>query len=701
MWHENGHLIGKGSPLSGGAKVSFKGDMSAPKVGGTYTLHGDYQIHPQYGKQFIFTDYEAVKTFPTETEAVKTYLIENVKGVGINTALSLTDIYGGRTLEKVKQSPSITASESGLSLELCERIQQSILEHQEEEQMDVAFNAWFHQAQAPRHLISKLKNKYGNCIDKVKENPYAMIGEVRGFTFRVADQLALSLGIGKDSIERIYAATAHAMDDLNKSEGHTCVEIRELLGEVHELTSCNDSLTKEAIEELINDGVFQRTSDGLIGFNHHIEDEMFIASYCFKKQSDKIPVPYKKSDLNCGGLNHDQVEAVAQAMNQAIFCLTGSAGTGKTTVIKSIIENIEKHEPHNKILLLAPTGKAAKRMSQVTGLPAYTIHKILEYSFDQEVDFQRNENNPLVVDTVIIDEATMCDVSLMGSLLEAIPDATRLILVGDIFQLPSIGVGRVFGDLLKSDAIPSVELLTIHRQDSNGLIIKNAEMVKNGKPMIVPTAEFGNDFYYLQAFTPQAIMEIVTNLMLVRIPERFRVDPLTNVQVLTSSPDKGDLSAKLLNSYLQHKIKGLNPHESEGTETSWLGDKVIQTKNDYRLGIFNGDMGFVVAVNQHNYIVEFEHATIEIPKFGHNLKLAWAISVHKFQGSEAPFIILPIHRSMNNMVTTRNWLYTAITRAKTMCFIVGDWRLTNRMINQKQADLRKTSLGLYLNESRN
>jgi len=264
-------------------------------------------------------------------------------------------------------------------------------------------------------------------------------------------------------------------------------------------------------------------------------------------------------------------------------------------------------------------------------------------------------------------------------------------------QLPAISAGKVFDDLLDFNKIPSTKLKSIHRQKMEGLIVSNSRLINKGMPMIIPTPELGNDFYFAGGNTTKTILEICVNLMLNKIPQKFEVDPINDIQILVPSPDKGDLSAKKFNIYIQHILKQSNPLENQ-TELSWLGDKVIQCKNDYTLGISNGDIGTVVQVNEKNYVVEFEDTVAEIPSKNNNLKLAYAITVHKFQGSEAPYIIIPLHYSFNSMVCTRNWLYTAITRAKTMVFLVGDWKQTGAMISRENPNLRQTSLGQHLTQ---
>jgi exodeoxyribonuclease V alpha subunit len=701
MYHQHDFLIAKFSPLSGGARISAKGNMGAPLIGGEYVLIGDYEDSPKYGKTFVFSDYEVIKSQPTETTAIASYLTDNIRGVGLKISQNLTNQYKGATLTKLKQEPNITAVETGLSVELCERIQENLLRQQEEESVDIELRSWFHRANSPRHLISRIKDRYGLDVKPLTEDPYQMIKEIKGLSFRTADDLAQAMGMKPESPFRIKAGCEHAMSSLNSNSGHTCVRPSELMSEVHELTSIDGELTEDAIHELIEDDVFQKAPNDMIGFKNHIGGEQFIANDLLGrlqrgKKNEFDESIFSKLNYN---LSADQYGAVFTSLNNPVSLLTGEAGSGKTTVLKSIIKVLKHYRPNNKILLLCPTGKASKRASSVTNLPAQTIHKALEPVpiASGGFRFQKNEKNLLEADVLIIDECPMVNVDMWVALLKSLPYYTKVIMVGDVNQLPAISAGKVFDDLLDFNKIPSTKLKSIHRQEMEGLIVSNSRLINKGMPMIIPTPELGNDFYFAGARTTQTIMEISVNLMLNKIPKKFGVDPIDDIQILVPSPDKGDLSAKNFNIYIQHLLKQSNPFENR-MELSWLGDKVIQCKNDYTLGISNGDIGTVVQINEKNYVVEFEDTVAEIPIKNNNLKLAYAITVHKFQGSECPYIIIPLHYSFSSMVCTRNWLYTAITRAKTMVFLVGDWRQTGAMISREHPNLRQTSLGQHLTQ---
>jgi exodeoxyribonuclease V alpha subunit len=700
MYRQTGSdfLIGKFSPISGGARISCKGNMGAPTVGGEYVLIGHYEEVPKYGKTFIFTDYEVVRSQPTQINAIASYLASNVQGVGVKISQRLTDYYGEATLKKLKQKPHVTAQETGQCLEICERIQENLLLQEKEESVDIVLRTWFLRANQPKYLISKIKDFYNCNIDKLMKNPYMMIASIRGMSFRVADELAQSNGLAPNSIERLKAACQHALSLLNKDDGHTCVKESHLLSEVHELTSIGDEVAEDAIHELIAEGVFQKAPNNMIGFLKHVDGEKYIAQELLGRLKRGNKTKYDQNQLDCYGLACEQSEAVYGAMNNPVFILSGSAGTGKTTTLKSIVKNIQLNEPNNKIKLLCPTGKASKRASAVTRINAQTLHRALEAtSTGNGFIFRKGQANKLDVDILIIDEASMITVEMMVNLIEALPLHTKIILVGDPNQLPPIGAGKVLDDLLCFKEIPSIKLKTIQRQDKQGLIIKNSELINRGMEMIIPTSEPNNDCYFSAGNETKTIMDICVSLLVDKIPRNYEADPINDIQILVPSPDKGDLSAKNFNIYVQHLLKHSNPFENP-TELSWIGDKVINCVNDPERGLVNGDTGIVVKVTSKNYVVEFDDTVAEIPIKNNNLKLAYAVTSHKYQGSEVPYVILPLHKSFSSVVCTRNWLYTSITRATKVLFIVGDWKQTSRIISRKYPNLRQTSLGQHLTQ---
>ena len=388
------------------------------------------------------------------------------------------------------------------------------------------------------------------------------------------------------------------------------------------------------------------------------------------------------------GLAEDQKEALSNAVASGVFILTGAPGTGKTYTLKRIISSF----PEAHVALAAPTGKAAKRVFEQSGRPALTIHKLLE---PQKVGdgfvFTRDAVNPIEADLIILDEVSMVDVPLMARFLEAVAPGTRLILVGDTYQLPSVGPGNILKDLIACGAIPATELTIIKRQDE-GLIIRNCHRIKNGQDI-----ELGNstarDFFFLKRDDPEEIRETIVELVSRRFPESYKADPLREVQVITPLREKTALSSKALNEEFQRRI---NPnHKLDGVRFK-VRDKVIQTKNQYDLDIINGDIGYVLDLSEKDrtLTVTFENPTrvVELPLHQNDLELAYAITCHKFQGSEARIIVVPVHRSFGPLIMQRNWLYTAVSRAREVCVLVGQREEMPKIIQRNAPQRRHTRL---------
>jgi len=387
----------------------------------------------------------------------------------------------------------------------------------------------------------------------------------------------------------------------------------------------------------------------------------------------------------------DQQAALDRATESHVFILTGAPGTGKTYTIRQIIAAF----PGKTIRLAAPTGKAARRMYELTGTPAQTIHKLLEpEKTDDGFAFTRNESNPVNADIIIIDETSMIDVRLAASLLRAVKPNTRVIFVGDSYQLPPVGPGNVLKDMIDA-GLPSVELTTIKRQDA-GLIVRNCHHVKNGEDIEIENAN-GSDFFFLGQVSESKIQKTILDLVARRLPERYGFDPLRDIQIISPLREKTILSCKALNTEAQAR---LNPAPVIEKSAFKSGDKIIQTKNDYKEGIINGDIGYVtdIDMSEKAVSVEFDNPTriVTLPLYANNLELAYAVTCHKYQGSEAPAIILPIHPAFGSFLMQRNWLYTAISRAQRLCVIVGHRDEVRKIIGRNQQHKRFTNLGRFL-----
>lgn len=394
-------------------------------------------------------------------------------------------------------------------------------------------------------------------------------------------------------------------------------------------------------------------------------------------------------------LLQDQEQAVELAKNNRVCIITGAPGTGKTTVVKTIINNFEQQGL--VIALAAPSGKAAKRLSESTEQKTSTIHRLLEpIRVANKFVFGRNEERPIGANMIVVDETSMIDVSLMSALLKAVSIQTRLLFIGDVYQLPAIGAGNILKDMIASKKIPFVELDIIKRQEP-GLIIKNCHHIKNGK-MIEIENEISKDFFFLREDNEHAIQELIINLIAERLPKAYSIDPVKDIQVLSPLNEKTELSCKSLNELLENK---LNKEPAIDKCQFRIGSKVIQCKNDYNNDVVNGDIGYVQNIDKLGQIiiVEFENPTrtISLPLYENNLMLAYALTVHRYQGSEIPIAIIPIHRCFGTMIVQRNWLYTAISRGKRVVILVGQKEEISRIIARNQQQKRFTNLSRFLN----
>jgi len=392
----------------------------------------------------------------------------------------------------------------------------------------------------------------------------------------------------------------------------------------------------------------------------------------------------------------DQEEAFALAKNRKVLVLTGAPGTGKTTLVRTILNYYTKQG--KRAALAAPSGKASKRLYELTGYKAQTIHKLLEPQRDGNgFYFTRDAENPIDADIIILDEVSMIDTSLMASFLDAVKPETRLIMVGDTYQLPSVGPGNILKDMISSEVIPSTELSIIKRQDE-GHIIRNCHSIKNGRDIELSNSE-SDDFFFLRRNSEEEIRNTVLDLITNRLKQSYNADPLKDIQIISPLRERTSLSCKAFNRECQEKLNLNKPIEKCKFK---VGDKVIQTRNEYEKDIINGDIGFIRSVNtrERSIFVDFENPPrmVELPLYENNLELAYAITCHKFQGSEARIIIIPIHRSFGPLIMQRNWLYTAVSRAKEVCILVGQRNEIPKIIKRNRQQERFTNLARFLCE---
>jgi exodeoxyribonuclease V alpha subunit len=561
---------------------------------------------------------------------------------------------------------------------------------------------------------TKIFKQYGDrSIAVVKQNPYRLATDIFGIGFVTTDRIAEKLGFPKDSKLRAEAGILYVLHQLS-DDGHVyypyellitkCREILQVDRDVIEKAFGTISLEKKIIIEDLNEDIeeFRENNKAVYLAKFHLSEtsvanrlkRLIQAKKSIRKIGTQKAIEWVQKQLSIN-LATKQIEAVGSAIDKKVMVITGGPGTGKTTIINAILRIFEKLKI--RIMLAAPTGRAAKRMSEATGHEAKTIHRMLEYSI-QKGGFQRNEESPLKCDLLVIDEASMIDTILMHHLLKAIPKEATFILVGDVNQLPSVGAGSVLNDIISSAALPVVELNEIFRQAKESQIIVNAHRINNGQ---MPKLDFSSketDFYFIEKEDPEEVLQIILELVKKRVSKKFGFDPLDDIQVLTPM-HRGTVGAGNLNSELQEM---LNPGEGgllRGTRTFRVNDKVMQIKNNYDKEVFNGDIGKISRI-------DFENQEISITFDGRSVDydytdldeivLAYAVSVHKSQGSEYPAVIIPI-LTQHYMLLQRNLIYTAVTRGRKLVVIVGTRKALAIGVKNNKTEKRYTYLRHRLN----
>ena len=554
----------------------------------------------------------------------------------------------------------------------------------------------------PKRAIREIVELYAEAaLFRIKENPYHLIDKVRGIGFVSADKVALKVGFDPESEFRIRAGIFYILGTVVPQLGHTCFPIRLLILEAEKILNISREKIESIIQEFIKEKQLYLKEEKFIYLPRIYEREKYI--------SQKLKELSGFEALNCRnidteGLAEDQIKALSLIACHRVSVLTGAPGTGKTYTVKKILSSFEdttKGRNKDKIKLAAPSGKAAKRLAEVTGKKAVTIHRLLEPEVKKYggYRFTRDENNPLKCDILILDEASMIDVFLLSSVLKALKKGTRLIFVGDHYQLPSVGAGNILRDIISSEKIPVAELKEIKRQKEGeeSLIVRNCHRVKDGLSLEYQREETGKkDFFFQNVRDEEDIQQTVIGLVK-RLEKAYHLNFLSDIQILSPLKDKTLLSCKALNEECQRR---LNPNPEIKGNVYKIGDKVIQTKNDYELNIINGDTGIVEEIDIEREIISicFENPErkIKLPLYKNDLVLAYALTIHKSQGSEWPAVIIPVHERLGGFLMDRNLLYTALSRAQVVCVLVGQKKEIDKMIKRDRAIKRFTGLSDFL-----
>ncbi len=721
---ENGYTVMQ--VRAGREKVTVVGALPELSSGEQIILSGGWVEHPQYGRQWKAAGCEIVK--PTTLLGIERYLGSGlIKGVGPATAKILVAYFGKDALDVLSEHPERMADVPKIGPKRAAQIAKSFHEQMYARQAMVFLQSYGVSAA----LAVKISRLYGDQVQAViRENPYRLVEDIEGVGFLTADRIALSMGMAIDSPHRVKCALKYVLQDAASTGGHVYLPREELVIRTVKLLRVNEELVTGALAELLlrREMITSPTEDAEQGIYlpQYFNAEREVAQRLHELMA---ALPYRKSQAAEESIRRFEKEkkvnfsplqrkAVQAAVDEGVLVITGGPGTGKTTIINCIIRILSKE---GEVLLCAPSGRAAKRMTEATGMESKTIHRMLEYGGD-EGSFSRDQENPLEANCIIVDEMSMVDILLMRGLLRAITPGTRFILVGDADQLPPVGPGSVLGDILKSEAVPSVRLTQIFRQDENSMIVLNAHRI-NGGEMPVLNGRATDMFLEKKTALSDAAQTIVS-LCTQRLPAFLKMDEkdkLSNavrqIQVL-SPTKKGDCGVWALNRLLQ---EALNPPQMGkpslvfGDALFRVGDKVMQTKNDYQIewrryngvtwedgqGIFNGDVGFIEAIDpeertltvrfDEDRLVDYEEQQREA------LELAYCLSVHKSQGSEFPVVVMPVVGGPP-MLLTRNLLYTAITRARQLVVLVGREEIIEAMVRNNHIAKRYTTLSRQLKE---
>lgn len=686
------------------------GNMPYLSEGETVSALGSWVNHATFGKQFKVEFYE--KQLPATETAILKYLASGaVRGIGKVTAQRIVSQFGADSFEVIEHNPQWLSEIPGISPKKAEQISASFAAQFGMRNVMMFCREYFGPTTAVR-----IYKKWGNgAVERIKQNPYILCGEIYGVGFEKADAIAKDLGMKKNAPERIAMGLKYVLMHNAASNGHSFLPLDKLCAVAKRLLSCE-------MNEIEDEAAALETRGEIVCVRHegmkcaylrdYYEAEKYTAEkLCALDRAGKnlgednvlslISMVERESNMEYAVL---QKRAICQAASNGVFILTGGPGTGKTTVVRAIIRVFDAMGL--RIALAAPTGRAAKRMSQSAGEEAKTVHRLLEmeYGAEDKLRFRKNEKDQLEDDVIIIDEASMLDLMLTDALLKAIKPGARLILIGDVNQLPPVGAGHVFDDIIKSDRFATVELTHIFRQAQESLIVTNAHAVNHGEYMNLESKS--GDFFFLPRQEDAQTAATIAELCKKRLPKSYGLTVFDGIQVITPSR-KGDAGTEMLNSALQSVINPPARGKAEKKVRDFTlreGDKVMQIKNNYDIewnkngtqgfGIFNGDIGVIkkidlseelITVDFEDKICEYDYTMLD------ELELAYAITVHKSQGSEYPIVIMPLYRYTPKLLT-RNLLYTAITRAQSIVILVGNGEVAKAMIDNNRQTKRYTGL---------
>ncbi|NLJ85025.1 MAG: ATP-dependent RecD-like DNA helicase [Firmicutes bacterium] len=703
---ENLYTVARLKTEESDEQVTAVGRFISIHPGESFRLRGEWTTHPLYGRQFRVE--EAEPLMPATIEGITNYLASGlIKGVGPATAKKLVDAFGLDTLEIITKEPQRLLEIEGIGPVKAEAIQKGLAQ-QEDIQNVMVFLQGHGISTAYANRIYRHYRQ--DAIAILSQNPYRLADEVSGIGFRIADSIAGNLGIVREAPQRLRAGIKYTLEQ-GLEEGHVCLPREYLLTKAQEILEVPPELIAEELDHLTDTSILHLDTIGgevvvylplLKAMEEAVAERLLEWSNPDSSQ-DALPLDLEpllvEIEAKTGiKLAREQKKAVLEACKRPLLIITGGPGTGKTTIVRLILEMYDAFGW--KTLLASPTGRAAKRLAEATGRRAQTIHRLLEFGYDAELGlhFRRNADNPLKADAVIIDEVSMVDLRLFYHLLLAMAPGTRLILVGDADQLPPVGPGQPLGDMLTAEAVPSVRLTEVFRQAQSSLIVTNAHRINQGGFPQLNMAD--GDFFLIEEKETENVAALVVKLVQDRLPSHYGVNPWEDIQVL-SPIRRSRVGTENLNSKLQEALNPAAPGKEEATfggSIFRVGDKVMQTENDYDKQVFNGDMGRIVALDREDQELVVEFADAEGVRYipyqrsdWDQLELSYAISVHKSQGSEYSMVVMPLVWTLPTLMN-RNLLYTAITRAKRLVVLIGEKRALAVYVRQIQGKERYTGL---------